>query len=63
VMITFAVPAFLAGVIDDATSQHGIPIAGYVIGFLFYVTQYFVIIFANSALVGAAMIRSLEIRN
>jgi hypothetical protein len=30
---------------------------GYIVGFLFYVVQYFVIIFANTALVGAAMIR------
>jgi hypothetical protein len=30
---------------------------GYVIGFLFYLCQYFVIFFFNSALVGAAMIR------
>jgi hypothetical protein len=54
VLATFAVPTFLAGVFDEFT---GVPVAGYVIGFLFYVVMYFVTIFANSALVGAAMIR------
>jgi hypothetical protein len=32
-------------------------VLGFIVGFLFYVVQYTVIIFANSALVGAAMIR------
>lgn len=54
VIATFAIPTFLAGVFDGVT---GVPIVGYVIGFLFYVIMYFVTIFANSALVGAAMIR------
>ncbi len=54
VIATFAIPTFLAGVFDQAT---GIPIAGYIIGFAFYVVLYFVTIFSNSALVGAAMIR------
>ena len=54
VIATFAIPTFMAGLFDGAT---GVPIAGYVIGFLFYVVLYFVTIFANSALVGAAMIR------
>lgn len=58
VTATFAVPTVLAGIFDSATSGNdGIPVAGYVIGFLFYLVQYFVIFFANSALVGAAMIR------
>jgi hypothetical protein len=54
VIATFAVPTILAGVFDEFT---GIPIVGYVIGFFFYVVLYFVTIFSNSALVGAAMIR------
>ena len=57
VMITFAIPTFLAGVIDETTTRGNFPISGYIIGFLFYVAQYFVIIFANSALIGAALIR------
>jgi hypothetical protein len=54
VIATFAVPTILAGVFDEFT---GVPVVGYVIGFLFYVVMYFVTIFSNSALVGAAMIR------
>jgi hypothetical protein len=57
VTLTFAIPTFLAGIIDQATTRGGMPIAGYVILFLFYLAQYFVIIFSNSALIGAALIR------
>lgn len=58
VLITFAVPTVLAGILDTATwGENGFPIAGYVIAFLFYVVQYFVIFFCNTALVGAALIR------
>jgi hypothetical protein len=58
VLLTFALPAFLAGVFDSrALGESGFSVAGYVIGFLFYVVQYFVIFFCNTALVGAALIR------
>ncbi|MBI5877749.1 MAG: hypothetical protein HZB53_08870 [Chloroflexi bacterium] len=57
VMATFSVPTFLAGIFDAATTGGGVPIVGYVIGFLYYVVQYFVVIYCNSALVGAALIR------
>jgi Family of unknown function (DUF6159) len=58
VLITFAVPSVLAGLFDSAVlADSGLPIAGYVVGFLFYVVQYSVIIFCNTALVGAALIR------
>jgi hypothetical protein len=58
VVVTFAVPSVLAGLFDTtALRESGIPIAGYVVGFLFYVVQYFVIFFCNTALVGAALIR------
>lgn len=58
VLITFAVPSVLAGVFDTAAAgESGLPLAGYVVGFLFYVVQYFVIFFCNTALVGAALIR------
>jgi len=51
VMIVFAVPGFIL------YSAGNNEILGYVLLFLFYLAQYTVIIFANSALVGAAMIR------
>lgn len=56
VMATFAVPSFLAGLFDTAVDGE-FPIMGYIVGFLFYVCLYFVTIFSNSALIGAAMIR------
>jgi MFS family permease len=52
----FALPMVLAGFFD-ALFEGRSQILGLVVGFVFYVVQYFVIIFANSALVGAAMIR------
>jgi len=53
VTATFALPLFFTGSLD-----HGdLSLGGYVILFAFYLTQYFVIIYANSALVGAALIR------
>ena len=57
VMIVFAVPMALAGVFGDMANNGNPGPVGYVIAFLFYVVMYFVVIFANSALVGAAMIR------
>ena len=59
VIITFAVPMFLAGLFEAmfAGQSGAASIVGYVLVFLFYLAQYFVILFANTALVGAAMIR------
>jgi len=58
VMATFAVPAFLAGIGDHMVSgDQGARILGGIVAFTFYVVQYFVIIFCNTALVGAALIR------
>ncbi len=57
VTLTFAVPTFLAGVFEGTSSRGGVPVLEIVIVFLFYLAQYFVIFFANSALVGAALIR------
>ncbi|MEO8502050.1 MAG: DUF6159 family protein, partial [Vicinamibacteria bacterium] len=58
VLVTFAVPSVLAGLFDaTALRESGFPLAGYVVAFLFYVVQYFVIFFCNTALVGAALIR------
>jgi uncharacterized RDD family membrane protein YckC len=57
VTISFAVPTFMAGVLDGVRSPDELPIVGYIIAFLYYLAQYFVIFFANTALVGATMIR------
>jgi hypothetical protein len=57
VMVTFAVPTVLAGVLDTAVTNGDVGVFSYVVAFLFYAVMYFVTIFFNSALVGAAMIR------
>lgn len=58
VLITFAFPMFLAGMFgDQILGEEGLTILGYLLVFLFYLVQYFVIFFANTALVGAALIR------
>ena len=58
VTATFAIPMFLAGLFDQMyAGDRGIQPLGMLVAFLFYLVQYFVIFFANTALVGAAMIR------
>jgi hypothetical protein len=58
VTLSFAIPMMLAGVFEYIFSDiPGANIVGFVILFLFYIFQYFIVIFSNSALVGAAMIR------
>ena len=58
VVVTFAVPVILAGVFTSgAADGAGLSAAGYAGVLLFYVVQYFVIFFCNTALVGAALIR------
>lgn len=52
VAATFLVPSFLSGLFDGGAGA-----ASIIVGFLFYVTQFTVIFFFNSALVGAALIR------
>ena len=56
VSATFFLPIFLAGAFDS-TFFGDLDVLGLVVLFLFYIAQYFVIFFANTALVGAAMIR------
>jgi hypothetical protein len=56
VTISFIIPMLFAGVLDSVISRNG-NIALYVMGFLFYFIQYTIIIFCNTALVGAALIR------
>ena len=56
VAAAFLLPAFGLGALDGLREGGMSPVA-YVLAFLFYLVQYFVIFFFNSALVGAAMIR------
>lgn len=56
VSLSFALPFFLTGLLDSLLAGEA-RVFGYGVLFLFYLVQYFVVIFANSALVGAAMIR------
>lgn len=56
VSAAFAIPLFLSGAINLG-AESGFPAVYYLVLFLFYIVQYFVIFFANTALVGAATIR------
>ena len=53
VTAAFAIPGFLL----VSSSSSGTSVAGYVVLFLFYLVMNFVVIFANAALIGAALIR------
>lgn len=62
VTITFMVPMALSGLFEalageGTAASSGASVIGFVFAFLFYVVVYTVVIFSNSALVGAAMIR------
>lgn len=59
VLATFAIPMFGFGLLDGFTvgTRTGLHTGAMVVGFLFYVSQYFVIFFFNTALVGAATMR------
>ena len=57
VVACFALPVIGLGVLDGLRGAGGKSPAAYVVAFLFYFSQYFVIFFFNVALVGAAMIR------
>jgi hypothetical protein len=58
VVAAFALPALGLGVLDGLRDGgRGISVLAYVLAFLFYLAQYFVIFFFNSALVGAALMR------
>ena len=56
VAAAFVLPAFGMGALDGLR-EGGMSATAYLFAFLFYLVQYFVIFFFNSALVGAAMIR------
>lgn len=56
ISLSFAVPLFLSNFFDSVfTNKLGF--MGFVVAFLFYLVQYTVVFYANTALVGAAMIR------
>jgi hypothetical protein len=59
VSLSFALPIFFGGMFDALVGGRlgDIRFASIVVAFLFYFSQYTVIVFANAALVGAAMIR------
>lgn len=56
VSLTFLIPTITGNLLDQVINT-GMPIFGYIVIFLFYLVQYFVVYFASTALVGAAMIR------
>jgi hypothetical protein len=55
VTASFLIPLALVGIVKEAGGA--LSLGAYVVIFLFYFVQYFVIIFFNSGLVGAALIR------
>ncbi len=57
VTLTFAAPLFLSNFFDAALFRGRLEVLGFLVLFLFYVVQYTMIFFANTALVGAALIR------
>jgi hypothetical protein len=56
-MASFAIPLFATGALERFAEQDEISAGMMLLGFAFYLSQYFVIFFFNTALVGAAMIR------
>ncbi|MFL7791135.1 MAG: DUF6159 family protein [Anaerolineae bacterium] len=56
VLASFLLPMFLSGIFDSLLGG-GIQVMGLLGGVSFYAVEAFVVLFANSALVGAAMIR------
>lgn len=57
VIASFALPLFASGALDRLDAGEVSQTGAILVAFLFYLSQYFVIFFFNSALVGAAMIR------
>jgi hypothetical protein len=56
VSAVFLVPSLLSNFIDNMLGADA-PVLGYVVLFLFYIVQYTVVYFFNTALIGAALIR------
>jgi hypothetical protein len=57
VLITFAIPIIATGLLGGLEEGDSPNVLFYVVMFLFYLVTYSVVIFCNTALVGAAMIR------
>jgi hypothetical protein len=57
VSLAFILPALGLGVLDGLSGDGDLSAGAYVLGFLFYLAQYFVIFYFNAALIGAVMIR------
>ena len=57
VAASFLIPIGIVAVGAEHEGRQGLPVAGYVGLFVFYLVQYFVIIFFNTALAGAALRR------
>jgi hypothetical protein len=57
VVASFALPVLGMGMLEGISGGRSASVGVYVVAFLFYFSQYFVIFFFNAALVGAAMIR------
>jgi len=57
VLAAFALPALKLGLLDGLSGHGATKPEAYVVALLFYFVQYFVIVFFNSALVGAALMR------
>jgi len=56
ITLTFLIPTLVGNVLDTIFDT-GMPAFGYMVLFLFYLVQYTVVFYNNTALVGAAMIR------
>lgn len=56
VTLTFILPMIFAGAFDSLFAGGG-EVMGFIVVFVFYIVEYTVIFFANTALVGAALIR------
>jgi hypothetical protein len=57
VFVAFAIPMAAVGVFENISNGGEPGLFGYILAFLYYLVMSFVVIFSNSALVGAAMIR------
>lgn len=60
VIATFAVPMLASGILSqlgEGRSSNSAQVVAFIVAFLFYVVMYTVIIFCNTALVGAVMMR------
>jgi hypothetical protein len=57
IVVSFAAPLFASGAMERWGNAGEVPLEAMLLAFVFYLSQYFVVFFFNTALVGAAMIR------